>query len=80
MIAGGLDNKNVTTANGFLKRDGTFTVSKLRNSSAAEIHKEIAANIFSKIRIGITGKDFKLLRMRCHYFLFLRHEDRIKLL
>ena len=74
VVAGGLDDENVTATDGFLKGDGTFPVSKLGDGGAAEIHEKIAANIFCEAGIGVTGEDFELLRVRCHCFFFLRHE------
>ena len=58
MITGGLNDKDITTTNGFLQRDGTFSVSELGNSSTAKIHEEIAADILCKLGVGIAGKDF----------------------
>ena len=74
VVAGGLNNKYITPTNSFLKGNGTFPIGKLRNGGTAEIHKEVAANVPGKFGIGIATEDFKLLRVRCHFFLFLRHE------
>ena len=65
-LAGGLDQKHVAAANGFIHGDGDFAVREALDLHFTELHADDLADVLCQLGVGIAGEDLDVFAVRNH--------------
>ena len=60
-LAGGVDEEHVSATDGLVQRNRNLTVGKGFDLAVTQADAQLFADGLGKLRIGITGKDFKFI-------------------
>ena len=63
---GGLYDKHIAAANGFVDRNGNFAVGKLLYIAVANFQTKFLSNALGKCRVGIAAEHFDFFPMCNH--------------
>ena len=73
-IAGGLNDKHIGAANGFLRRNTDLAVGKVPDGAFSKRKTKVSCYVLRRLRVCVAGENFNVLPVDIHFYsLLLTH-------